>query len=187
MSQGKAEGAAGAAAPGAAGGPETPQSAEYDATAARIAEEFAGQLIDGGMQRMPARVFACLFVTDSAVLTSGELSERLQISPAAVSGAVAYLSQVHLVTRERQPGSRRERYRLHHSLWYEAMSSRDTTLSRWAATMREGEEEFGLDRPAGRRMRETREFLEFMREAVAASMERWREIQAARREPDDPR
>ena len=40
---------------------------------------------------MPARVFSALLATDSGRLTAAELAERLQISPAAVSGAVRYL------------------------------------------------------------------------------------------------
>ena len=57
---------------------------------------------------MPARVFAALLATDSGRLTAAELAELLQISPAAVSGAVRYLTQVGMVHREREPGSRRD-------------------------------------------------------------------------------
>ena len=46
------------------------------------------------MQRMPARVFAALLASDDGALTSAELGEQLQVSPAAVSGAVRYLAQV---------------------------------------------------------------------------------------------
>ena len=49
---------------------------------------------------MPARVFAALLASDSGRLTSAELSALLKVSPAAVSGAVRYLAQVNLVSRE---------------------------------------------------------------------------------------
>src|SRR5438067_1988526 len=85
-------------------------------------ERFAAQLVDAGMPRMPSRVFACLLASETGVLTSAELGERLQISPAAVSGAVRYLSQVNMLSREREPGSRRDRYRVHSDQWYEALA-----------------------------------------------------------------
>ncbi|MCZ9341421.1 MarR family transcriptional regulator, partial [Streptomyces sp. TRM76130] len=78
----------------------------------RFVEGFAAQLVEAGVQRMPARIFAALLASDTGALTSAELGERLKVSPAAVSGGVRYLSQQHLVSREREPGSRRERYRV---------------------------------------------------------------------------
>lgn len=109
-----------------------------DGAVSQFVERFASQLVDAGMQRMSARVFACLLASDSGVLTSAELGERLQVSPAAVSGAIRYLSQVDMVSREREPGSRRDRYRVHSDQWYEAMTRRDNMLTRWESTLREG-------------------------------------------------
>ncbi|MDT0345018.1 MarR family transcriptional regulator [Streptomyces sp. DSM 44938] len=141
---------------------------------AAFVERFAADMTEAGMQRMAARVFACLLVSQEETLSSAELAERLQISPAAISGAVRYLAQVHLVSRERQPGSRRERYRLHHDLWYEAMANRDTILSRWTTTMRSGVEVVGDGSPAGRRMSEAAEFLEFLQREMNDILDRWR-------------
>ncbi|MFF4603572.1 GbsR/MarR family transcriptional regulator [Streptomyces sp. NPDC001339] len=138
-------------------------------------ERFAAQLVEGGMARMPARVFACLLSSDSGVLTSAELGERLRISPAAVSGAVRYLSQVDMVSREREPGSRRDRYRVHSDQWYEAMTRREAVLSRWESTLREGVEGFGKDSPAGRRLHETVVFFEFLQKELPALLDRWRD------------
>lgn len=69
----------------------------------RFVESFAAQLVEAGMQRMAARVFAALLASDEGVMTSAELGEQLKISPAAVSGAVRYLAQTHMVSRERSP------------------------------------------------------------------------------------
>ncbi|MEU7468834.1 MarR family transcriptional regulator [Streptomyces sp. NPDC044984] len=140
----------------------------------RFVEHFAAQLVEAGMTRMPARVFAALLASDTGVLTSAELGEQLKISPAAVSGAVRYLSQVHMVSREREPGSRRERYRVHGDQWYEALTNRDTVLKRWEDALREGVTSLGADTPAGRRLTETLAFFEFMEEEVEAMMGRWR-------------
>ncbi|MFI1533631.1 GbsR/MarR family transcriptional regulator [Streptomyces anandii] len=140
----------------------------------RFVEHFAAQLVEAGVPRMPARVFAALLASDSGTLTSAELGERLRISPAAVSGAVRYLAQVHMVSREREPGSRRERYRVHGDQWYEALTSREAIIKRWEHALREGVESLGAATPAGRRLAETLAFFEFVDTEVAEMMNRWR-------------
>ncbi|MDX2936855.1 GbsR/MarR family transcriptional regulator [Streptomyces ipomoeae] len=140
----------------------------------RFVEHFAAQLVEAGVPRMPARVFAALLASDTGALTSVELGEQLQISPAAVSGAVRYLAQVHLVSREREPGSRRERYRVHSEQWYEAITNREALIKRWEDALREGVTSLGADTPAGRRLAETLAFFEFVEGEVEAMMERWR-------------
>jgi predicted transcriptional regulator len=141
----------------------------------RFVESFAAQLVEAGLPRMPARVFAALLASDSGSLTSAELGEQLRVSPAAVSGAVRYLAQQHMVSREREPGSRRERYRVHSNQWYEALTNRETVLKRWEGALREGVAGLGAGTPAGRRMAETLAFFEFVETEIAAMMERWRE------------
>ncbi|MEU4150823.1 GbsR/MarR family transcriptional regulator [Streptomyces sp. NPDC026659] len=148
----------------------------------RFVERFAAQLVEAGVPRMPARVFAALLSSDTGTLTSAELGEQLRISPAAVSGAVRYLAQVHLVSREREPGSRRERYRVHSDQWYEALTNREAIIKRWEEALRDGVSTLGADSPAGRRLAETLEFFEFIEKDVAGLMERWRAHRDARRE-----
>ncbi|MEU0860712.1 GbsR/MarR family transcriptional regulator [Streptomyces griseofuscus] len=143
-------------------------------------EHFAAQLVEAGMTRMPSRVFAALLASDTGTLTSAELGEQLRISPAAVSGAVRYLSQVHMVSREREPGSRRERYRVHSDQWYEALTSRNAIIKRWEDALREGVTSLGADTPAGRRLAETLDFFEFIERDVAEMMERWRAYRDAK-------
>ncbi|KOG64050.1 MarR family transcriptional regulator [Streptomyces flaveolus] len=140
----------------------------------RFVEHFAAQLVEAGVPRMPARVLAALLASDTGSLTSAELGDQLMISPAAVSGAVRYLAQVHLVSREREPGSRRERYRVHSDQWYEALTSREAIIKRWEDALREGVTSLGADTPAGRRLAETLDFFEFIERDVAGMMERWR-------------
>ncbi|MFB7242292.1 MarR family transcriptional regulator [Streptomyces populi] len=152
-----------------------PSARERDPEAvSQFVEGFAAQLVEAGMQRMPARVFAALLASDSGAMTSAELGEQLQVSPAAVSGAVRYLAQQHMVSREREPGSRRERYRVHSNQWYEALTNRDAVLKRWETALRAGVDSLGPATPAGRRLSETLAFFEFIDGEVAAMMERWR-------------
>ncbi|MGW0837406.1 GbsR/MarR family transcriptional regulator [Streptomyces prunicolor] len=149
--------------------------AERDQEAvSKFVESFAAQLVEAGMQRMPARVFAALLSSDDGAMTSAELGEQLRISPAGVSGAVRYLAQTHMVSREREPGSRRERYVVHGDQWYEALTNREALIKRWEGALREGVSSLGADTPAGRRMAETLAFFEFVDGEIVAMMERWR-------------
>jgi DNA-binding transcriptional regulator GbsR (MarR family) len=152
-----------------------PNAVERDPeSVSRFVEHFAAQLVQAGMPRMPSRVFAALLASDTGTLTSAELGEQLKISPAAVSGAVRYLAQVHMVSREREPGSRRERYRVHSDQWYEVLTSREAIIKRWEDALREGVASLGADTPAGARLAETLAFFEFIERDVAGLLERWR-------------
>ncbi|MGW1025018.1 GbsR/MarR family transcriptional regulator [Streptomyces sp. NPDC002577] len=153
---------------------EAAAGARNEEAVSRFVERFASQLVEAGMPRMPARVFAALLASDSGVLTSAELGEQLRISPAAVSGAVRYLAQQHMVSREREPGSRRDRYRVHSNQWYEALTNRDSVMRRWEDALREGVASLGPDTAAGRRLAETLAFFDFVQNELADMMERWR-------------
>jgi predicted transcriptional regulator len=159
----------------------------YGETASAFVERFAADMTEAGMQRMASRVFACLLASDEGSLNSVQLAERLHISPAAVSGAVRYLSQVHMISREREPGSRRERYNLHENVWHEALLDRDHLLARWTSTLRSGEKAVGPDTPAGGRIRDTYDFLDFMQGELTGMLARWREHRASREAQGDSR
>jgi DNA-binding transcriptional ArsR family regulator len=136
-------------------------------------ERFAGVLTDTGFPRMPARVFVALLTADSGRLTAAELAETLQISPAAVSGAVRYLTQLQLVGREREPGSRRDRYRVFDEVWREAMLNRDFVLSRWQGALSEGMRLLGEDSAASARLGESLHFFTFLRREMPALLDRY--------------
>ncbi|MEU8958400.1 MarR family transcriptional regulator [Streptomyces sp. NPDC048518] len=140
----------------------------------RFVERFAAQLVEAGMPRMPARIFTALLASDEGALTAAELGAQLRVSPAAVSGAVRYLAQQHMVTREREPGTRRDIFRVHSNQWYEALGNRDSVLKRWEDAMREGVAGLGENTPAGRRLTETLAFFEFVQGELAGMMDRWR-------------
>jgi DNA-binding transcriptional regulator GbsR (MarR family) len=138
-------------------------------------ERFAVDLTDSGMPRMPSRVFACVLAEDRGRLTAGEIAERLQVSPAAVSGAVRYLVHARMLQRGREPGARSDYYGLSESdPWYTAIADRTQLLARWERTAGEGADLIGEQRPAGRRLRETAEFFAFVQRELPALLERWR-------------
>ena len=148
-------------------------SPDADATL-RFVEDFALLLVDAGVPRMPARVFACVLADDSGALTAGDLAERLQVSPAAISGAVRWLTQMHLLTRAREPGARRDHYRMRDDQWYEATVFKTAALQRFEDVLAEGVALVGADTPAGRRLEETQEFFAFFRAELPALLERFR-------------
>jgi DNA-binding transcriptional regulator GbsR (MarR family) len=124
---------------------------------------------------MPALVFTALLATDSGRLTADELTEQLQVSRAAISGAVRYLSQVGMLSRERQPGSRRDQYALSDDTWYELVARREQILDRWITATRAGVDALGAATPAGDRLAESLAFFEFLRKEMPALLARWRE------------
>ena len=145
----------------------------------RFVERFALTFSEAGVPRMPARVFAALLASDDGRLTAVELAETLKVSPAAISGAVRYLQQTGLVAREREPGERRDHYRVHGGdTWYEVTVRRDALLMRWQEDLREGIEALGPDTPAGRRLEETRRFYQFVHEEMPGLLKRWRKLRS---------
>ncbi|HEY6698368.1 MAG TPA: MarR family transcriptional regulator [Acidimicrobiales bacterium] len=145
----------------------------------RFIERFALMLTEAGWPRMPARVFACLLCEDSGWLTAGGLASRLRVSPAAISGAVRYLIQIGLVSREREPGARTDHYRIDDDAWYEAIMRRNDALVRWDEALADGVKVLGAGAAAGRRLEESREFFAFLPDEMAQVMERWRRRQRA--------
>jgi DNA-binding transcriptional regulator GbsR (MarR family) len=102
------------------------------------------------------------------------LAKLLHVSQAAISGAVRYLAQINLASREAEPGARREQYRVHSEVWYEAIASKDQVLDRCERTLREGLDVVGRDTPAGERIAETLAFFEFLQTELPAMLDRWR-------------
>ena len=152
----------------------SPERTDADAER-RFVERFALVLTEAGLPRMASRVFACLLVADTGQLGAGELAARLQVSPAAVSGAVRFLVQLNMVRREREPGATRDHYRIDDDMWYEVYMQRSAILKRWEQTLAEGIAITGTQGPAGRRVVEAKEFVAFLRAELPQLMERWHE------------
>jgi predicted transcriptional regulator len=159
--------------------PATPQ--RDPEAVSRFIERFAAMMVEAGVPRMPARIFVALLSSDSGRRTAAELGELLHVSPAGISGAVRYLVQLNLVVREREPGSRRDHYRVHDDAWYESAVRREQLLARWTVGVREGVAALGPDTPAGARLTETLAFFEFLEREMPALLARWHEHRAALR------
>ncbi len=152
-----------------------------DADAVRHFVERAALLFsDWGFPRMPARVLFALMTADEPGLTATQLAERLDVSPAAISGAVRYLGQLGFVVREAVPGSRRDRYRLRDRTWYAAVS---TAVSFYDVLISAADDAIGpLGGPgttAGGRVAEMRDFFGFVRGKLPAMLAEWQHSRQA--------
>jgi DNA-binding transcriptional regulator GbsR (MarR family) len=151
-----------------------------EAEVRRFVERFALTMVESGMPRMPARVFAALLASEKGKLSAAELASALHVSPASISGAVRYLAQVGMIARERDPGERRDHYVVYADLWSAMSVQRDQALARWVKDLASGVDAVGAGTGAGRRLDETRRYFEFLREEMPRLMARWQAAQSDR-------
>ncbi|MEW1839579.1 helix-turn-helix domain-containing protein [Nonomuraea angiospora] len=142
-------------------------------------ESFTALLIQQGLPQMMARVLACLYITDSGTLTAADLVQRLRVSPASISHAVAFLEQQGMLRRERVPGRRRERYVIDDEIWLRSMIAALQMNDALAAASRRGAEILGAATPAGARFESSAALLHLVTEAFRQVIEQWRQGQAA--------
>jgi predicted transcriptional regulator len=153
----------------------------------RYVERFALALSEIGLPRMPARVFAYVLADDAERYTAAELAAALQVSPAAISGAVRMLVRAGLLGKEREPGSRVDTYRVYdHDVWGMITNQRIEMVEPFERLAAEGVELLGKDTPGGRRLWETQEFYAFMRRRFPAYLQEWREYRQSLFGPDQP-
>ncbi|MGF0118598.1 MarR family transcriptional regulator [Promicromonospora sp. Marseille-Q5078] len=153
-----------------------PQADGPDDAALRAYEEtFTTLLMQSGLPRMAAGVLTLLYVADSGSLTAAELVERLQVSPASVSKAVALLENLGLIRREREEG-RRERYAADGDAWYQSMLAAARSNAQMAEVARQGVGVLGRESPAGARLENMARFLDFVGESIARAAEQAREL-----------
>lgn len=147
-----------------------------DAQAVRDYEEaFAAVFMQSGLPRMPARVQASLYTSDSGSMTAAELVRALEVSPATVSKAIALLETLGLVRRERDE-RRRERYVVDSDVWYQSMISSAKANGVLADTAREGVAILGPGTPAAVRLENIARFVDFVAESIVRAAEQAREI-----------
>ncbi len=171
-------GAVSRAADRAAGVVQVDETRDEQAVSAYV-ERFGNTLTEAGMPRLAARVFAQLLADDDGRMTAAELTESLEVSPAAVSGAVRYLTQVSMIGKERERGSRRDVYVVHTDAWHEAIMNRDHLMGQLASGMQAGVDAVGgMATAPGQRLRLSIEFLDFVAESMLAMSVEWEQRKA---------
>ena len=148
-------------------------------------ETLTTVLMQSGLPKMMARVLVCLYTTDSGSVTASELVRRLQVSPASVSKAIAFLEGQGLVRRERDE-RRRERYIVDDDVWYQAMMASARANESLVQTARLGAGVLGPGTPAAVRLENIARFLDFVGESISRAAEQAREILTAKPAPAQP-
>lgn len=163
--------------PASSRGPESvPQPHGRDAAAVADYEEtLTTVLMASGLTKMSARVLTCLFTTDAGSLTASQLAQRLQVSPASISKAIAFLESQSLVRRERDE-RRRDRYIVDDELFYQATIASARANDQLVETARQGVAVLGSHTPAAARLENIARFLDFISESITRAAEQAREV-----------
>ena len=152
----------------------------------RFVERLGSVLHAAGLPRLPSRVFAVLMADEDGTMTAAELAEALGVSAAAVSGAVRYLQQVRMIRRERERGSRRDRFVVLDDAWHDMMISHELAYLPIRDAMAAGIP--GVGGPgtaAGDRLALSVDFLEFISAEMDGIAARW-EAHRAQAHPPRP-
>ncbi|NUR62379.1 MAG: helix-turn-helix domain-containing protein [Catenulispora sp.] len=154
--------------PGQVAGRDAEALAEYE-------ETFTTVLMASGLTRMMARVLTSFYMTDASSLTASELANRLKVSPASISKAIAFLESQGLVRRERDE-RRRERYFVDDDVWYQSMMASARSTAQLGDVARTGVGLMGRGTPAAARLENISRFIDFVSESIARAAEQAREV-----------
>ncbi|WP_432195543.1 helix-turn-helix domain-containing protein [Streptomyces sp. bgisy027] len=163
--------------PAASRGPQSlPQPHGRDADAVAAYEETLTTVLMGsGLPKMTARVLTCLFTTDAGSLTASQLAAHLNVSPASISKAIAFLEGQSLVRRERDE-RRRDRYIVDDELFYQATLASARANDQLVATARQGVTVLGSDTPAAARLENIARFLDYISDSITRAAEQARQV-----------
>ncbi|MEU2774127.1 helix-turn-helix domain-containing protein [Streptomyces sp. NPDC007162] len=163
-----------------------PEPHGRDTEAVRGYEELlATVFMQSGLPRMTARVLVCLYTTDAGSLTAAELVRRLQVSPATVSKAIAFLESQGLVRRERDE-RRRERYVVDDDVMYQSTMASARATAHLGETARQGVAVLGPGTPAAARLENIARFVDFVSESIARAAEQARAVLHTKPGPPNP-
>ncbi|AWS41252.1 helix-turn-helix domain-containing protein [Streptosporangium sp. 'caverna'] len=173
--------------PAAPRGPQaSPQPHGRDAEAVREYEEtLTTVFMQSGLPKMMSRVLGCIYTTDSGSITTSELVQRLQVSPASISKAITFLESQDLVRRQRDE-RRRERYVVDDDLWYQSTIASARANDLLVETARQGVAILGPGTPAATRLENTARFLDFVTESLLRAAEQAREVLHTKAEIPEP-
>ena len=147
----------------------------------RAVERLGESLESMGIPRMPARVFAFILADDESVYSAADLARGLAVSPAAISGAVRYLTDIHLVVRERNPAGRGDVFRVRDGdIWATIQAARVPLLERIIESVDDAVELLPKGSAGRARVEETRDYFAFVRDDARRFDERWRAWRGAR-------
>ena len=115
-----------------------------------------------------------------ATLSRDELASLLEISPAGVSGGVRYLTQLRMIRRERERGSRRDVYVVMDDAWHDMLMQHDQLYAPILAALVQARGTLGDSSRAGQRIQLSVEFLEFITREMDGIAARWEAYKVTR-------
>lgn len=137
-------------------------------------ETFAATLTAAGMQRLVARVVALMLTDEDGRMTASEIGAALHVSPAAVSGAMAFLREYGFVTTERERGTRRDVHVIHTDAWHDVTLSKTAMMGYLVDQLERGVSAVGgMPTRAGRRLAYSAEFYRFIAADMARLVAEW--------------
>lgn len=131
------------------------------------------ELASHGFPAMPARVIMALTASETGQLTAEELAGQLSASPAAISGAVRYLSTLGFLRQTTVPGSRRHVYTLPPTPWYTATLARPRLYGDIAHLLASGSD-LPFAPAARERIEEMVHFFHFIERRMPELLEEWK-------------
>ncbi|HEY3507373.1 MAG TPA: helix-turn-helix domain-containing protein [Actinocatenispora sp.] len=158
----------GAEAPPRVHGRDAEAVQEYEETLTTV-------LMQSGLPKMMSRVLTCLYTTDAGSLSAAELVQRLQVSPASISKAIAFLESQDLVRRERDE-RRRDRYLVDDELFYQSTIASVRANEQLVQTARQGVAILGPNTPAAHRLENIARFLDFISESLTRAADQARDV-----------
>jgi hypothetical protein len=140
-----------------------------------FSDELAALLDAAGFPRMPARTLMALLTSPTGEFTADQISQVLDVSPAAVSGAIRYLQSVQVLRVGSLPGTRRRKYALA-SNWYTTTLTRLALYGELSALAQHRPPSIGPDTPAGRRVQEMADFFAFLNRKFPELLSEWDQL-----------
>jgi DNA-binding transcriptional regulator GbsR (MarR family) len=140
----------------------------------RLVEHATDAFAAQGFPRTPAAVLMALMASDEGALEAGELTARLGVSPAAVSGAVRYLTQLRMVRIGVVRGTRRHRYFLVDENWYAGSLTQPDRLAAIALLV-ESALPADSSSPGAARFTEMAAFFRFLEHRLPQLFDEWRQ------------
>jgi DNA-binding transcriptional regulator GbsR (MarR family) len=128
------------------------------------------------LPRMAGRIFGWLLISESPLVSMGELVDALQASKSSISSMLRLLIQIELVELVSLPGERRDYYRIHADAWTNSLKERLAQAHSFRQLAEEGLGVLGdVSFERRRRLVEMRAVYAFLERELPILMARWEE------------
>jgi len=126
------------------------------------------------LPRMAGRIFGWLLISESPLVSMGELVEALQASKSSISSMLRLLIQIELVELVSLPGERRDYYRIRSDAWVNSLKERLRQAQAFRQLAEEGLSVLeGASGERRQRLEEMRSIYAFLECEIPGLMDRW--------------